>query len=87
MRCTLLASISLLSGFAVSYTVDPPTTADPGTIQDCTNWAIATSSDTCQSLADYYLITLSQFDTYVSAMPLPRQSTPNWTMPLTLNVI
>lgn len=86
MRSTFLASVSLLSRFAVSYTVDPPTTADPGTIQDCTSWAIVTSSDTCQSLADYYFITLSQFDTYVS-VPLLRQSTPYWTMSLTLNGI
>ena len=44
-----LVAIGAASG--PPYDVDPPTTAPSDTISDCTNWAVATSSDTCQSLA------------------------------------
>jgi len=47
------------------YAVDPPTTAPSDTIQDCTNWAVASSTDTCQTIANSNFITLAQLNTYV----------------------
>jgi hypothetical protein len=58
-----------LSTLAFGYTVDPPTTAPSNTIQDCTNWVVAASSDTCSTLAADGAITLSQLYSYVC---LPR---------------
>ena len=40
--------------------VDPPTTAPNNTIQDCTNWDVASSSDTCQTLSSNNGITLQR---------------------------
>ncbi|KAI0449632.1 carbohydrate-binding module family 50 protein [Xylaria acuta] len=48
----------------LGYLVDPPTTAPDDTIQDCTNWAVATSSDTCESIADDNFISLLDLYTY-----------------------
>ncbi len=57
--------ISLVfSQAAWAYTVDPPTTAPADTIQDCTNWAVAAPSDTCESLADSNSITTDQLYRY-----------------------
>lgn len=58
---TILATLFVVSS---AYLVDPPTTAPSDTITDCSNWAIVTSADTCQSLAAANFITLAQFDTY-----------------------
>lgn len=51
---------------AAQYTVEPPTTAAPDTIRDCTYWQVAAENDTCASIAQYNYITLEQFETYVS---------------------
>lgn len=60
------AAITLgLSVFASAYTIDPPTTAPSDTIQDCTNWVVAESSDTCSAFAADGAITLSQVYSYV----------------------
>ncbi|KAK3898439.1 hypothetical protein C8A05DRAFT_47255 [Staphylotrichum tortipilum] len=48
----------------MSYTVAPPTTALSGTILDCTNWVVATSSDTCATLASYNGLTDAQLFSY-----------------------
>ncbi|KAI0106466.1 carbohydrate-binding module family 50 protein [Nemania sp. FL0031] len=48
----------------LGYLVDPPTTAPDDTIQDCTNWVVATSSDTCESIAEDNFISLSDLYTY-----------------------
>lgn len=58
---SILAALLTVSS---AYLVDPPTTAPSNTIADCSNWAIVTSADTCQSLADANFITLAQFNTY-----------------------
>jgi hypothetical protein len=58
-----LALIPLVSG----YLVDPPTTAPNDTISDCSYWAVATASDTCQSIADQNSLTLTQLYQYVSS--------------------
>ncbi|KAI1108517.1 carbohydrate-binding module family 50 protein [Nemania sp. NC0429] len=55
-----LALISLTLG----YLVDPPTTAPSDTVEDCSNWAVASSDDTCESIADDNFITLSQLYAY-----------------------
>jgi hypothetical protein len=47
------------------YLVDPPAPCDPKTIQDCSNWAVVKSSDTCSSLAQANGITTAQFAIYV----------------------
>ncbi|KAK8037851.1 hypothetical protein PG991_001197 [Apiospora marii] len=49
---------------AAQYTVDPPTTAAPDTIKDCTYWQVAAENDTCASIAQYWGLTLDQFETY-----------------------
>jgi hypothetical protein len=52
---------------ATCYIVDPPTTAPNDTIQDCTNWVVASSTINCQTIASNYSITLKQFEVdYVS---------------------
>lgn len=62
-----LAIILCTAGLlAAAYTVDPPTTAPGDTIQDCTAWDVAQSTDTCNSIADYGFITLDQLYAYVS---------------------
>lgn len=58
-----VVSLQLISTYA--YTVDPPTSAPSDTIQDCTNWVVVSSTDTCQAISDDNGITLAQFDTYV----------------------
>ncbi|KAK8091448.1 LysM domain-containing protein [Apiospora hydei] len=60
---TVLATL-IGAALVSAYTVDPPTTAPADTIQDCTNWAVATSSDTCESLAEYGFITLDDVYRY-----------------------
>ncbi|KAI1120091.1 hypothetical protein F5Y10DRAFT_290335 [Nemania abortiva] len=59
-----VASFLALIPLTLGYLVPPPTTAPSNTIQDCTNWAVASSTDTCQSIADSNFITLDQLYTY-----------------------
>jgi hypothetical protein len=57
----------LVTGAVAQYEVDPPTTAPPGTILDCTNWVVADATSNCAEIATSYAITLQQFEfTYVS---------------------
>ncbi|KAI0121074.1 hypothetical protein BJ170DRAFT_644754 [Xylariales sp. AK1849] len=49
---------------AAQFLVNPPTTADPNTIADCTYWQVAASNDTCASISAYWGITVAQFETY-----------------------
>ncbi|KAF2441609.1 hypothetical protein P171DRAFT_446464 [Karstenula rhodostoma CBS 690.94] len=57
-----LAMLPLLSA---AYTVDPPTTTAPDTIEDCTLWAVATATSTCAELIEQgYGLTLDQFNAY-----------------------
>jgi len=58
--CVMLA----LPMAAAQYIIDPPTTAPEDTIRDCTNWWIATESDTCESLAEAGFISLEQLYDY-----------------------
>ncbi|KAH8163292.1 hypothetical protein CIB48_g4954 [Xylaria polymorpha] len=59
-----LVSLLVFITPALGYLIDPPTTAPDDTIQDCTNWAVASSSDTCESIADDYFISLSDLYTF-----------------------
>jgi hypothetical protein len=64
--CVMLA----LPMAAAQYIIDPPTTAPEDTIRDCTNWWIATESDTCESLAEAGFISLEQLYDYVCLFDL-----------------
>lgn len=48
-----------------AYPVEPPSTAAPDTIADCTFWQVATESDTCTSIAEYWGLTEAQIVAYV----------------------
>ena len=61
-----LALLPLLIG---AYETDPPTTASPDTISDCTWWQVATETDTCAGISEYWDITEVQFKTYVRLKP------------------
>lgn len=61
----VLGLAALLALGAAQYQVDPPTTAAPDTIKDCTWWQVASSTDTCLSISENSFITLEQFYTYV----------------------
>lgn len=57
-----LGALPLLSA---AYIVEPDTPASPDTIDDCTYWQIASETDTCASIAEWWGITIKQFNTYV----------------------
>jgi hypothetical protein len=54
---------------AAQYLVEPPTTAAPDTIKDCTYWQVASANDTCESIIEEWGATLGwtaeQFYVYV----------------------
>lgn len=56
----------LIATGASQFTEEPPTKADPNTVQDCTWWFVATASDTCSSIASLYGLTQAQLVQYVS---------------------
>ncbi|KAK0757408.1 hypothetical protein N5P37_010131 [Trichoderma harzianum] len=64
MRQSIAVVLCATGLLAAAYTVDPPTTAPSDTIQDCTSWDVVSSSDTCQSIADFGFITLDQLYAY-----------------------
>lgn len=59
--------IFAFSSLLLADSVPPPTGApvDPNTIQDCTYWIVAQSSDTCSSVASDNWITVAQLVSYV----------------------
>lgn len=64
LQGTLVAAFSLK---AAAYLVDPPTWADESTVEDCSDWAIARTGQTCESIAAKAGISVSDFrDVYVS---------------------
>jgi hypothetical protein len=63
-------TLAILPLLSAAYTVDPPSTVAPDTIEDCTLWAVATSTDTCAQLIEAgYGLTLEQFNAYVTRPP------------------
>jgi len=72
MSFKTLFSAGLLLGShlrqAQAYLVDPPTTADPKTVSDCSNWITAASGDKCDAIASQNGISVSDFENvYVSS--------------------
>lgn len=65
MLFSLLLSLALSLHHAAAYTVEPPSTAAPDTLEDCTLWQVAADSDTCASIEEYWFITDLQFMNYV----------------------
>ncbi|KAI8944635.1 hypothetical protein F4801DRAFT_571068 [Xylaria longipes] len=55
---------ALFLNLVVGYLIDPPTTADPATVSDCSNWVVISNGDTCQTIADDYFITVEDFSDY-----------------------
>ncbi|KAH7038277.1 uncharacterized protein B0I36DRAFT_420788 [Microdochium trichocladiopsis] len=61
MALAKILAVALMLGLTTAqYTVDPPTKAPDDTIKDCTNWLVATKSDTCQSIANDNGLALEQ---------------------------
>lgn len=52
-------------GSVRAYIVDPPTTALPDTVQDCSAWVVAGPGESCNNLANEFLISIYQFAAYV----------------------
>ncbi|KAF7535389.1 hypothetical protein G7054_g5453 [Neopestalotiopsis clavispora] len=58
----LLVQIGFLTSLGAAYLEDPPTTADSNTVSDCSWWIVASSTDTCTSIASANGISLSDFE-------------------------
>ena len=58
-------ALTVLPLLSAAYLVEPDTPAAPDTVEDCTYWQVATETDTCESIAKDWAITLEQFNTYV----------------------
>ncbi|OTA84782.1 carbohydrate-binding module family 50 protein [Hypoxylon sp. CO27-5] len=58
----LFAQLSLFAALGSAYLQDPPTTADPNTVSDCSWWIVAASTDTCEAIADANGISVSDFE-------------------------
>ncbi|OHX00143.1 putative LysM domain-containing protein [Colletotrichum incanum] len=54
----------LLCLATAQFTEPPPTTADPGTIKDCTWWLVASATETCDSVVTTYGLTKEQLIRY-----------------------
>jgi hypothetical protein len=65
MISTLAFGLVLLPLLSAAYPVDPPSTASPDTIEDCTYWQVAADTDTCASISEYWGLTEAQFTAYV----------------------
>lgn len=65
MRFKIVVANLLALGMA-QWVEPSPTTADPGTIHDCTWWHVATSSDTCDTITAAYGLTQDQPFSYLS---------------------
>lgn len=74
-RMSVVAALSavVLASRVLGYIEPPPTTALPGTVEDCTWWAVAVDGDTCRSLADGNFISQDELKRMVSIFvhPLP----------------
>lgn len=58
--------IAFLPLLSAAWLVDPPTTAAPDTIQDCTFWAVAEREEsTCKALVDSWMFSMRLFKLYV----------------------
>lgn len=57
-----LVQLALFCMLASAYLVDPPTTANPNTVSDCSWWIVAKSTDTCAAIASASYISVSDFE-------------------------
>lgn len=57
-----LAQLGLFAALGSAYLEDPPTTADPSTVSDCSWWTVAASTDTCAAIASANGISVSDFE-------------------------
>lgn len=65
MIASFTLGLAVLPLLGAAYIVDPPSTAAPDTIVDCTYWQVATDTDTCANISAYWGLTVAQFTTYV----------------------
>ncbi|KAJ9143047.1 LysM domain-containing protein [Pleurostoma richardsiae] len=56
------ALLGLHLSLACAYLTDPPTTADPNTVSDCSYWVVAASGDSCTAIAADYGISEIDFE-------------------------
>ncbi|KAH7380031.1 hypothetical protein BKA66DRAFT_442362 [Pyrenochaeta sp. MPI-SDFR-AT-0127] len=64
---TVVSTFAILAGLislVPAYIVEPPTTASPDTIQDCSAWYVVAGGETCASIAVDSWITIDQFNLY-----------------------
>ncbi|KAL2258754.1 hypothetical protein VTK26DRAFT_7808 [Humicola hyalothermophila] len=64
MKSSVAAAALFLAPGAWSFRVDPPTDADPNTIQGCTSWHVVSSGETCESITSMYGVASKDFGTY-----------------------
>ncbi|KAF1922869.1 uncharacterized protein M421DRAFT_426488 [Didymella exigua CBS 183.55] len=64
MKILLSLSLVVPPWLVAAYAVDPPSTAAPDTIADCTYWHIAAETETCSGITEYWGLTEAQFATY-----------------------
>lgn len=79
MRHVLYSAALQLAQLAAvnAYTVDPPTTAPAGTLEDCTNWYVGVAGAACSSIATDYFINISQLYRYVGPLSCLQDRTRN----------
>lgn len=58
----LVTQLGLFAALGSAYLEDPPTTADPNTISECSWWIVATASDTCTGISDDWGVSLHDFE-------------------------
>lgn len=61
---------SLAAKLATSYLVTPDGTAFPGADSDCSAWVQGTTGIPCSDIAAVVGITLTEFETWVTSLPL-----------------
>jgi hypothetical protein len=65
MISSITFGLALLPLFSAAFPVDPPTTASPDTVGDCTYWHVAAETDSCASIGEYWGLTDAQLMSYV----------------------
>ncbi|KAH8647869.1 hypothetical protein BX600DRAFT_518279 [Xylariales sp. PMI_506] len=57
-----LTLLGLHASSIAAYLMNPPTTADPNTVPDCSYWVVAEVRESCASIAAAWSISLSDFE-------------------------
>jgi len=65
MLSPLIIGLGLLPLLSAAYLEEPPTTAAPDTVADCSWWHVAAETDTCASISEYWGLTDAQLTAYV----------------------